>query len=343
MRLWQAHDKSVTALTFAPGGGTVATVGEGDPSARVWDVGTAKEVRTFSLFRESPVCLAFTPDGGTLAAGWPWSIQLWDVASGDKTLILEGHRHFSGAIVISPDGRTLLSVGERKGGATADVIQAIQWDLADGRVRAAFVGPVADQVSAPIALDADTMLWMRPEFGTMPAAAVVTTVSSGRPRAVLATPAAVRAAAILSDGRTLAAAVRGDVLLWSLPDAAEPVSPSSPPASRSLFERLLHPSRPPMQPLPAARILTGAPERIDVVAITPDGRRVLGGGAAGTIRVWPMPELTASGTEPAPPVPSLAALQWDIGAITALAVAPDGLTAVAGSGSGRVVVWDVDE
>jgi WD40 repeat protein len=343
MRIWQAHYKSVTALAFAPGGGTLATVGQGDPPARVWDVGTAKEVRTFSLFRESPVCLAFTPDGGTLAAGWPWSIQLWDVASGDKTLILEGHRHFSGAIVISPDGRMLLSVGERKGGATADVIQAIQWDLADGRVRASFVGPVADQVSAPIALDAETMLWMRPEFGTMPAAAVVTTVSTGRPRAVLATPAPVRAAVVAADGGTLAAAVRGDVLLWSLPDASEPVPPTNPPARRGLWERLLHPARPPIEPLPAARILTGAAERLDVVAITPDGRRVLAGGAAGTIRLWSMPELPPSGAEPAPPLPSLAALQWEIGPITSLAVAPDGLTAVAGGGSGRLVVWDVDE
>src|SRR6478735_9383276 len=78
MRVWQAHEKSVTALAFAPGGGTLATAGDHDPAARVWDVAAAKEVRTFSLFRETPACLAFTPDGRTLAAGWPWSIQLWD-------------------------------------------------------------------------------------------------------------------------------------------------------------------------------------------------------------------------------------------------------------------------
>jgi WD40 repeat protein len=343
MRLWQAHDKSVTALAFAPGDGTIATVGDHQSPARVWDVAAAKEIRSFSLFRETPTCLAFTPDGRTLATGWPWSIQLWDVASGDKWLILEGHRHFSGALVFSPDGQTLLSAGRRLGGRTADVVQAIQWSLADGKVLAEFVGPVADQVSAPIALDADSVLWMRPDFGTKSAAAVVTTVSTNRPRAVLATPAPVRAAALAADGRTLAAAVRGDVLVWSLPDAAEFVAPTNPPTRRSLWERLLHPTRPPVEAISAARTLAGAAERLDVVALTPDGRRVLAGGAAGTVRVWPMPDLTASGAEPEPPIPSLAAVQWEIGPITALAVAPDGLTAVAGGGSGRVVVWDVDD
>jgi WD40 repeat protein len=343
MRIWQAHDKSVTALAFAPGGRTLATAGEHQSPARVWDVAAAKEIRSFSLFRETPTCLAFTPDGRTLAAGWPWSIQLWDVASGDKRLILEGHRHFSGALAFSPDGQMLLSVGRRLGGRTADVVQAIQWSLADGKVRAEFVGPVADQVSAPIALDADSVLWMRPDFGTKSAAAVVTTVSTNRPRAVLATPAPVRAATLAADGRTLAAAVRGDVLLWPLPDAAESAAPTSPPARRGLWERLLYPTRLPVEAIPAARVLAGAAERLDVVALTPDGRRVLAGGAAGTVRVWPMPEPTTSEAEPAPPVSSVAALQWQIGPITSLAVAPDGLTAVAGGGSGRVVVWDVDE
>src|SRR5438445_41218 len=157
----------------ASGGGTLATAGERDPAARVWDVAAAAEVRTFSLFRETPACLAFTPDGRTLAAGWPWSIQLWDVASGDKRLILEGHRHFSAALAFSADGQTLLSAGRRLGGRTADVVQAIQWDLADGRVRAEFVGTVADQASAPITLDAESVYWMRPGFGTTHAAALV--------------------------------------------------------------------------------------------------------------------------------------------------------------------------
>jgi WD40 repeat protein len=33
---------------------------------------------------------------------------------------------------------------------------------------------------------------------------------------------------------------------------------------------------------------------------------------------------------------------WSIGNVTALAFAPDGLTAAAGSDRGQIVIWDVD-
>src|SRR5438445_5067512 len=128
MRLWQAHKQAVTALAFAPGGGTLATAGEGDTAARVWDVAASAEVRTCSLFSETPACVAFSPDGRTLAAGWPWSIQLWDVATGAELpvrLILEGTRHFSAAIAFAADGAALLSAGLRRGGEySTDVVQA---------------------------------------------------------------------------------------------------------------------------------------------------------------------------------------------------------------------------
>jgi WD40 repeat protein len=350
MRVWQAHERAVLALAFTPDGGLLATAGEGDPAVRLWDVAAAFELRRFTLFKETANCLAFAPDGRTLAAGWPWSIQLWDVGGDDPRLVLEGHRHFSASIAFAPDGGTLLSAGRRLGGRTPDAVQAVIFATADGRVRAEFVGPVADGLTRPVALDAATVFWDRPAGDPKAApAATLTDVPTGRPRAVLAAPVPVRAAALAPAGDTLAAAVRGDVYLWPTP-AELPPPPASPPPRprwdpRRWLRRNYHPRGADATPLAPARTLLGAAERLDVLAYTPDGRTLLAGGAAGTVRAWSVPDLAppADG-DPAADTAGVpgTALQWDVGPVTALAVAPDGLTAAVGGATGRVVVWDVE-
>src|SRR5207302_1883048 len=83
--------------------------------------------------------------------------------------------------------------------------------------------------------------------------------------------------ALAPDRAIVAAAVRGDLLLW--PVAAD-APPADAPARRLLS--FLRRAAPATSPRPAARTLAGAAERLDAVAVTPDGRRVLAGGAAGT-------------------------------------------------------------
>jgi WD40 repeat protein len=67
------------------------------------------------------------------------------------------------------------------------------------------------------------------------------------------------------------------------------------------------------------------------VAFTPDGRCLLAARNDGTVRLYE----THSWCE-------RACYDWKIGRATCLAVAPDGLRAAAGGGSGRIVVWDLD-
>jgi WD40 repeat protein len=67
------------------------------------------------------------------------------------------------------------------------------------------------------------------------------------------------------------------------------------------------------------------------LAFTPDGARLIAVNTDAAVRVYD----TATWAE-------TTGYEWDIGKLTAVAVAPDGLRAACGSDRGRVVVWDLE-
>src|SRR6516164_11474507 len=113
MRVWQAHDVAVLGLAFAPDGGALATAGDGDPAARVWDLAAGGERCALSLLREPALGLAFAPDGQTLAVARPEAVELWDPVTGEQRYRLDAYRHHSNALAFAADGRALLSAGTR--------------------------------------------------------------------------------------------------------------------------------------------------------------------------------------------------------------------------------------
>jgi WD40 repeat protein len=360
MRVWRAHQGAVLGLVFAPGGGALATAGDGDPAARVWDLTAGAERFGLSLFREPALSLAFAPDGRTLAVARPEAVELWDSATGEQRHRLDAYRHRSRSLAFAPDGARLLSAGTQTAvsvsvqeemlavpGPTAeplpvipagDAVQALTWDLATHHLHDIFTEATDGWPGLICALDGRTLLWC--DRDTRPADRVHTALldlTARRWRFILAPPGPFLAAALAPGGRVLATAVRGAIHLW---DLAEPPRPPG------------HPARRRKRRLAPRLKLPGGAERLDAVAFSPDGRRLFAGSAVGTVRVWDVP-----GLPPAPPADDAgepaapevladarpaATFTWGVGPVAVLAVAPDGLTAAAGSADGRVVVWDVE-
>jgi serine/threonine protein kinase len=109
----RGHKGQVLCLAFRPDGRILAT-GSSDQTAKLWDVSTGTEVRTFSGHSAAVRCVAFAPDGSILASGGGYDqlVKLWDVTTGAERQTLAGHDGLVYSVSFSPDGRLVASSSE---------------------------------------------------------------------------------------------------------------------------------------------------------------------------------------------------------------------------------------
>jgi eukaryotic-like serine/threonine-protein kinase len=113
VRAFPAHADSVFSVAFHPDGKHLASAGA-DRKVRVWHWETGREVFTGPCGADhnsgTAYCLAFSPDGGRLAAGSDGAVNVWKWENRQPAFPpLRGHAKKGISVAFSPDGRRLAS------------------------------------------------------------------------------------------------------------------------------------------------------------------------------------------------------------------------------------------
>ena len=206
-------------------------------------------VRTFTSFTTVISAIAFSPDGHQIAsANSDHTITLWDVATGQSRLTLNGHTQPVTAVAFSPDGHLLAS--------GSDDHNVKLWDITTGKeVRT--LGGHSDHISA-VAFSPDGRLLVSASFDK---SVKLWEVASGK---LLVSQtghtAAVYSVAFAPDGKQFASAADDySIRFWDVATGKQ---------------------------VRALSYLTDHSDRVYSIAFSADGKKLAAGSFDNTIKIW---------------------------------------------------------
>ncbi len=146
-----AHERAVTALAFTVDGTRLATA-SGGGQIHIWDWQANSRLVSMTMSaNQTPLRLAFAPDGRQLASATQNELQLWSTADGTLQNALDiGPGGASELMLYSPDGRFLVNGGS--------VPAMIVWNPGDGTLLSVLPGVGGDRTAAAFAPGSDLLV-----------------------------------------------------------------------------------------------------------------------------------------------------------------------------------------
>jgi len=326
------HGELVYALAFSPDGRWIATLERG--LLNVWKVSSGDLVRQDDIDAQS---LALSPDGRLLAYGAFGEVKIADAATGRelRTLktgtsssILGEDLDYITALAFSPDGRWL-ATGTRHGSVSL-------WEVASGQERRV-VGHFSDAITTILFNPQGKWLAVSSHKGLR-----VWEIDSGKEiTSSFGNDLFFAAIALSPDGRELAAAGMGNIVLleapgrrWGRALGGLSLGSESIAISRDGHWLALGSSDYTIKLWDLAageqsRILAGHSATVDTLAFSPDGRWLASGSFDKTIRLWEV----ATGHE-------VRSFVGHSAPVRGIAFSPDGSLLASASEDRFVKVWD---
>lgn len=322
---WAAN---VTSVAFFPDGRRVATA-SWDRTARIWDLGTGREVDRLSGHTERITSVAVSPDGRLLASGGEdRAVRLWDVSSQRAVRVVQTAQAVH-AVAFSPDGRTLA--------VASDEPEVRLFDAASGSPSGVLKGHTTAVLSLSFAPDGKALAaagWSGLAVWDMP---------SQKQRFHVPPPEnyGMTACALSRDGRVVAVA-QGNLGIRCL-DAATGHELGTMPTQTLITSLAFSPTQNLLvggrgdrkavvwdaDAHKEANRLEGHSGSINALAVSPDGFTLVASGIDGLANLWDLASGRLSDT-----------LSWHVGG-SAAAFSADGRSLAVGDNRGGLRVWDV--
>ncbi|MEG4854677.1 WD40 repeat domain-containing protein [Microcoleus sp. B5-D4] len=323
LRTLEGHSDSVNAVTVTADSKR-AISGSWDNTLKVWDLTTGKEKFTLKGHSDWVYVVGVSADGKRVISGSRDTLKVWDLTTGKEQFTLKGHSHSVYVVAVTADSKRAIS------GSWDNTLKV--WDLTIGKEQFTLKGH-SDLVNA-VAVTPDGK---RAISGSTDNTLKVWDLTTGKEQFTLKSHSqSINAVAVTADGKRAISGSRDNTLkVWDLTTEKElftlnghsysvnsvAITADGKRAIFSSYDNTLK-----VWDLTTEKeefTLTGHSDWVKLVAVTADGKRAISG-SRDTLKVW---DLTTGNI--------IASFMSD-NPIASCAIAPDGVTIVAGDESGRV-------